>query len=265
MRTALSIAGSDPSGGAGIQADIKTMMANGVYAMAIVTAVTAQNTRGVSAVMEIPPDFVGRQMDSVFGDIFPDAVKLGMVPSAETAGIIAGRLERYRARHVVADPVMASTGGTALAGEGAVRVFMERLFPLAELVTPNIPEARILSGLDIEEEGGRESMERAARAIGDACGCAVLLKGGHGAGPADDLLYAGGRFTWFTGERIANPNTHGTGCTLSSAIAANLARGYALEESVGRAKEYVAGAIRAMLDLGGGSGPLDHSYNIDCE
>ena len=257
MKTALSIAGSDCSGGAGIQADLKTMAMNGVYGMSAVTALTAQNTTGVRDIMEVSPEFLEAQLDAVFEDIFPDAVKIGMVSSAALVKAIAGRLRYYGAKNIVADPVMAATSGSALMKTDAVDALTRELFPLTALVTPNIPEGEVLSGLPIRS---REDMERAARAIGAAFSCPVLLKGGHTLCDADDLLCADGRLTWFHGERIDTPNTHGTGCTLSSAIAANLAKGFPLETAVRRAKEYVSGALAAGLDLGKGAGPMDHGF-----
>ena len=259
MRTALSIAGSDSGGGAGIQADIKTMTMNGVYAMSVITALTAQNTTDVTDILEVPPAFLEAQLDAVFADIFPDAVKIGMASSTKQIRVIADRLKKYGARRVVVDPVMVATSGARLARNNTEEALREMLFPLAELVTPNIPEAEILSGMAI---GTAEEMEAAAARIGERCGCAVLCKGGHRVSDANDYLWqkSGGR--WFVGRHIENPNTHGTGCTLSSAIAANLAKGFSLEEAVGRAKEYLSGALQAMLDLGRGSGPLNHAYAL---
>ena len=259
MKTALSIAGSDPSGGAGIQADIKTMTANGVYAMSAITALTAQNTTGVRSILESTPEFLAQQIDAVFEDIRPDAVKIGMVSSAELAGVIAKRLAYYKAQNVVVDPVMVATSGSELIKTDAVSVLTREIFPLAAIITPNIPEAEALSGIRVR---AKEDMERVARLIGDTYGCAVLIKGGHSVSDANDLLYGKGSFKWFCGKRIDNPNTHGTGCTLSSAIASNLAKGYDLEASVRRAKEYISGALAAMLDLGQGSGPMDHSFDL---
>lgn len=259
MRTALTIAGSDTCAGAGIQADIKTMAANGVYATCAVTALTAQNTAGVDAIMEVCPEFMGQQLDSIFCDIFPDAVKTGMLASCGLIEVIADRLKRYGAKNIVIDPVMISTSGTDLIGGDAVKCLKERLLPLADIVTPNIPEARALTGIEISSP---QDMEKAAGLIFQKFGCSVLLKGGHSAGDTDDLFYGERGMTWFTSKRIDNPNTHGTGCTLSSAIAANLAKGYCAEEAVGRAKAYISGAIGAMLDLGKGSGPLDHMYDM---
>ena len=257
MKTALSIAGSDCSGGAGIQADLKTMTMNGVYAMSVITALTAQNTTGVRSIQESTPDFLKDQLDAVFQDIFPDAVKIGMVASSELIRVIADRLKFYQARNVVVDPVMVATSGSALMEDNAVQTLIEELLPLSTLVTPNIPEAEVLSGLTIED---KEDMIQAAKQIGDRHHCAVLLKGGHSINDANDLLYADGQLTWFEGRRIDNPNTHGTGCTLSSAITANLAKGFPLTESVQRAKDYISGALEAMLDLGLGSGPMDHAF-----
>ena len=259
MRTALSIAGSDSSGGAGIQADIKTMLANGVFAMTAITALTAQNTTGVRDILEATPAFLGEQIDAVFEDIRPDAVKIGMVSSTQLIEVIAQRLTFHQAKNILVDPVMVATSGSELMRTDAVAALQEKLIPLAAVVTPNIPEAQILSGMTIRDAA---DMERAARAIGDSCGCAVLLKGGHSVSDADDLLYADGSVQWFRGRRIPNPNTHGTGCTLSSAIAANLAKGFSLDQSVRRAKEYISGALGAMLDLGIGSGPMDHGFDI---
>ncbi len=259
MKTALTIAGSDSSGGAGIQADIKTMIMNGVYAMSAVTALTAQNTTGVTGIMEVTPQFLQQQIDAVFTDIRPDAVKTGMVSSAGLITVIARSLRDYGAENIVVDPVMVATSGSRLIDENAVDVLKKELLPLASVVTPNIPEAEILSGMKIES---REDMAAAAEKISDTYGCAVLCKGGHNLNDASDLLYRNGSFCWFEGKRIDNPNTHGTGCTLSSAIAANLAKGCDLTEAVSRAKEYISGALAAMLDLGKGSGPLDHGFAL---
>ena len=259
MKTALSIAGSDSCGGAGIQADIKTMAMNGVYAMTAVTALTAQNTTGVRAIQEATPEFLAQQIDAVFEDIYPDAVKIGMVSSCELIHVIAQRLTFYGAKNIVVDPVMVATSGSALMKTDAVQTLMAELLPLARVITPNIPEAEILSGMEIRS---REDMHLAAQKIGDTLHCAVLLKGGHSIHDANDLLYEQGEFTWFVGKRIDNPNTHGTGCTLSSAIAANLAKGYSLKESVEWGKAYISGALAAMLDLGKGSGPMNHSFAL---
>lgn len=262
MRTALTIAGSDSCGGAGIQADIKTMIANGVYAMSAITALTAQNTTGVSGIYNVSPEFIGAQLDSVFTDIYPDAVKIGMVSEAGLIRSIAEKLRQYEARNIVVDPVMVATSGAKLISDDAISVLKEELFPLADLLTPNIPEAEVLSGLSIKSS---DDMVEAAKLISNTYKCAVLLKGGHKVNDANDLLYSGDKVSWFEGKRIDNPNTHGTGCTLSSAIASNLAKGYLLEDAVRRAKDYISGALSAMLDLGKGSGPMDHGFAIDNE
>ena len=259
MRTALSIAGSDSCGGAGIQADIKTMTMHGVYAMSAVTALTAQNTTGVRAIQESAPEFLAQQIDAVFEDIFPDAVKIGMVSSSGLIRVIGDRLRYHKAKNVVVDPVMVATSGSSLMKTDAVETLMEELFPLATLVTPNIPEAEILSGMEIP---CRKDMETAAKIIGDTYHCSVLLKGGHSIHDANDLLYADKEWIWFHGKRIENPNTHGTGCTLSSAIAANLAKGFSLTDAIQRAKDYLSGALSAQLDLGRGSGPIQHNFDL---
>ena len=262
MRTALSIAGSDSSGGAGIQADMKTMSAHGIYAMTAITALTAQNTTGVTSILEVTPEFLADQLDAVFTDIFPDAVKIGMVSSAALINVIAGKLKAYGARHIVVDPVMVATSGSKLIQDEALDTLKAQLLPLAEVVTPNIPEAEILSGRPIRSAA---DMEAAAKAISEAYGCAVLLKGGHDLNDANDLLYKDGTAAWFYGRRIDNPNTHGTGCTLSSAIASNLARGMELNQAVQRAKAYISGALAAMLNLGAGRGPMNHLFDLKSE
>lgn len=257
--TVLTIAGSDSSGGAGIQADIKTMIMNGVYAMSAVTALTAQNTMGVRAVMEVAPEFLEQQLDAVFEDIYPDAVKIGMVSSGPLVRVIADKLRYYGAKKIVVDPLMVSTSGSVLMQEEARTIMEDQLFPMASVITPNIPEAEVLTGRKIRS---KEDMEAAALYLGIRGIRAVLLKGGHSVSDADDLLYGNGRLTWFPGRRIQNPNTHGTGCTLSSAIASFLAKGMDVEESVKEAKEYISGALEAGLDIGKGNGPLDHGYRI---
>ena len=259
MKTALTIAGSDCSGGAGIQADIKTMTMNGVYAMSAITALTAQNTTGVRKIQESTPEFLEQQIDAVFEDIFPDAVKIGMVSSSEIVCVIADRLKYHKAKNIVVDPVMVATSGSSLMKTDAVKTLIDVLLPIATLITPNVPEAEVLSGLSIEN---KEDMQTAAKTIGDKYSCAVLLKGGHSINDANDLLYANGEFKWFYGKRIDNPNTHGTGCTLSSAIAANLAKGFNVSDSVRKAKEYISDALAAGLDLGQGSGPLMHNFDL---
>ena len=262
MRTALSIAGSDCSGGAGIQADLKTMTMNGVYAMSAITALTAQNTTKVEKIVETSPDFLKSQLDMIFTDIFPDAVKIGMLPNARLIEVLAERLRFYQAKHIVLDPVMVATSGSILMETSAVLTLKKELLPLAELVTPNIPEAEILSERKITTP---EEIEAAAEFIGKTYRCAVLIKGGHSVNTANDLLWADGQMEWFYGRCIPNPNTHGTGCTLSSAIAANLDKGYSLSTSVQRAKKYLSGALSAMLDLGASSGPMNHAFCLTGE
>ncbi len=260
MKTALTIAGSDSCGGAGIQADIKTMTVNGVYAMSAITALTAQNTTGVSEIMEVTPEFMKAQLDSIFSDIFPDAVKIGMLSSSSIIRIIAKELETHKVKNLVIDPVMVSTSGSRLIQDEAIDSLKKELLPLATLLTPNIPEAEVLSGMKINNA---DDMIEAARTISETFGCAVLCKGGHNVNDANDLLFSKGKFKWFMGKHIDNPNTHGTGCTLSSAIAANLAKGYDLDSSVKLAKDYISGALSAMLDLGRGCGPMNHAFDVN--
>lgn len=259
MKTALTIAGSDSSGGAGIQADIKTMTMNGVYAMSAITALTAQNTLGVTGIFEVPPQFLAQQIDAVFQDIRPDAVKIGMVSSSSLIRTIAGRLRAHEAENLVVDPVMVATSGARLMEAEAISTLTRELLPMAALLTPNIPEAEVLSGQAIRSQA---DMQAAAEKISRAYDCAVLCKGGHSLSDANDLLYIDGHCQWFRGRRIDNPNTHGTGCTLSSAIAANLAKGFPLDQAVSRAKAYISGALEAMLDLGQGSGPMNHAFAL---
>ena len=223
MKTALTIAGSDSSGGAGIQADIKTMTMNGVFAMSAITALTAQNTTGVTGILNSTPEFLAQQLDAVFTDIYPDAVKIGMVSSQELIRVIAQKLRQYGAKHIVVDPVMVATSGAALLEPDAVTALETELLPLAEVITPNIPEAEILCGHSIKTAA---DMANAAKEISQKSG---------------------------------------TGCTLSSAIASNLAKGYDLETAVRRAKAYISGALAAMLDLGHGSGPMNHAFALDNE
>ena len=259
-KTALTIAGSDSSGGAGIQADLKTMTMNNVYAMSAIVALTAQNTTGVTDIMEVTPAFLEAQLDAVFTDIYPDAVKTGMVSSAELIKTIAAKLKEYNAENIVVDPVMVATSGAKLISDDGIQALCEELLPLALVITPNIPETEVLSGMEIHNE---KDMEKASAAIYKKYGCAVLCKGGHQVNTANDLLYDGKTMKWFKGERIDNPNSHGTGCTLSSAIAANLAKGMTLEQSVEAGKKYISEALSAMLDLGKGSGPMDHAFILN--
>ncbi len=260
MNTALTIAGSDSSGGAGIQADLKTMLANHVYGMSAITALTAQNTTGVTDIMEVTPEFLAEQLDSIFTDIRPDAVKTGMVSSSQLIEIIADKLREYEAVNIVVDPVMVATSGAKLICDDAMETLKKKLLTLATVITPNIPEGEVLAGMKITS---KEDMVTAAEKISNTYGCSVLLKGGHSLNDANDLLVEPGKEpVWFKGRRIANSNTHGTGCTLSSAIASNLAKGKSLEEAVKGAKNYISGALAAGLDLGKGSGPMDHGFDI---
>ncbi len=259
MKKILTIAGSDCSGGAGIQADIKTVTAHGMYAMSAITALTAQNTTGVYGVMEASPEFVGQQLDCIFSDIIPDAVKIGMVSNIDIIRMVTDKLLEYQAKNIVVDPVMVSTSGSRLLSDNAVETMVSRLLPMADIMTPNIPEAEVLTGRTIETE---EDMLKAAEDISKIIHGGILIKGGHLTDSADDLLYMSGEVHWFHSCRIDNPNTHGTGCTLSSAIACNLALGLDLKESVRNAKKYVSKALSAGLDLGKGSGPLNHCFNI---
>lgn len=259
VKKILSIAGSDCSGGAGIQADLKTISAHGMYGMSVITSLTAQNTTGVYGVYDIEPEFVGRQIDCIFEDIRPDAVKVGMVSNADIIRCIANRMEQYKPDILVVDPVMVSTSGCMLLEDSALQTLTARLIPLATLITPNIPEAQVLSGIQIRRE---EDMVQAARIIYEKTGTTVLVKGGHLTEQAVDYLYqvidGEPKDIWFHGNRIDNPNTHGTGCTLSSAIACRLAAGQNLETGVAEAKQYISNAIQAGLNLGTGSGPLWH-------
>lgn len=262
MNTALTIAGSDSCGGAGIQADIKTMTANGVYAMSAITALTAQNTTSVSDIYEVSPEFLQAQLKAIFEDITPDAIKIGMVSSSDLIKTIAKSLKEYNGKNIVLDPVMVATSGAKLISDDAISTLKEYLIPLATVITPNIPEAEVLSNMEIHNE---EEMIKAAAVISEKYDCAVLCKGGHSINDANDLLYRNGEYKWFYGKRINNPNTHGTGCTLSSAIASNLAKGRDLDTSVEKAKKYISGALSAMLDLGKGSGPMNHAFAIKCD
>ncbi|WP_369130564.1 bifunctional hydroxymethylpyrimidine kinase/phosphomethylpyrimidine kinase [Desulforhopalus vacuolatus] len=259
MKKILTIAGSDCSGGAGIQADIKTITAHRMYAMSAVTALTAQNTTGVFAIMEATPEFVEQQLDCIFNDIRPDAVKIGMVSNGRIIEAIAEKLVEYDAENVVIDPVMVSTSGSALLSDDARQSLISTLLPLGNVITPNIPEAEVLSQMKIHNE---EDMVTAARRISQEIGGAVLLKGGHSVSDANDLLFEKGDTYWFKAERILTENTHGTGCTLSSAIACNLADGMSLGESIEKAKEYLSGALAAGLNLGKGSGPVNHLWRL---
>lgn len=259
MRKILSIAGSDSSGGAGIQADLKTICAYKMYGMTAVTSLTAQNTTGITGIYDVPADFLKKQLDAVFTDIFPDAVKIGMVSNAELIHTIAQCLSHYKAKNIVIDTVMISTSGKRLLSENASDTLINELLPLANIITPNIPEAEFLSGIKINSDDDRIY---AAEKISAFIKCAILIKGGHAVNNADDLLYMNRNACFFKSEKIENPNTHGTGCTLSSAIACNLADNYDIKSSVKNAKDYITGAIKSGLDIGNGNGPLNHLYNL---
>lgn len=261
MKTVLTIAGSDCSGGAGIQADIKTITAHKMYAMSVITALTAQNTTGVYGVEPVSYDFTYKQLECVLSDIIPDAVKIGMLADENVVRAVADCFDKYCADNLVIDTVVMSTSGKELLTRGARELMIERLFPKALIITPNIPEAGLLTGIDINNKKDMmRAADKLALMIGDEG--AVLVKGGHSVNNADDLLVYNGEYAWISGRRIDNPNTHGTGCTLSSAIACNLAAGLNVKESVAGAKEYITGAIAAGLDLGKGNGPLNHMYGI---
>jgi hydroxymethylpyrimidine kinase/phosphomethylpyrimidine kinase len=259
LKTVLTIAGSDSSGGAGIQADIKTIMANGCYAMSAITALTAQNTMGVTGIQKTSSEMLSLQLDAVFTDIRPDAIKIGMVASEKLIRVIADKIKKYQAEHVVVDTVMVSTSGHRLIDEDAIGALKECLLPIAEVITPNIPEAEVLAEMTIRDE---QDMVRAAEKISKVYGCAVLCKGGHSINDANDVLYSDGKVNWYYGKRIDNPNTHGTGCTLSSAIASNLAKGYKIDEAIRNAKDYISGALADGMDLGHGSGPMNHGFDL---
>ncbi len=262
MKSVLTIAGSDSIGGAGIQADIKSITCNGCYAMTAITAMTAQNTLGVKSIQESSPEFLEDQIDAIFADIVPDAVKIGMVSNRKLIEIISRKLKEYGAKNIVLDPVMVATSGAKLISEDAIETLKENLIPLATLITPNIPESEILSGMKIETE---EQMVYAAKHTSEKFKTAVLVKGGHSINDANDVLYADGKFLWFPQERIENSNTHGTGCTLSSAIASHLAKGEPIECAINSAKKYLTECLKAGLDLGKGSGPLMHNYKFSEE
>lgn len=259
MNKVLTIAGTDPTGGAGAQADLKTFMAHKVFGMSVITALVAQNTMGVRDIVNVTPEFLRTQFDCVFEDIMPDAVKIGMVSQPELIQVIVEKLKQYQAEHIVVDPVMVSTSGSKLLSDIALQSLKNDLIPLADVITPNIPEAQVLAEMDILSH---EDMIKAAQVISSWYDGYILLKGGHRFDRADDLLYYQGEITWFESEHISNPNTHGTGCTLSSAIASNLALGYEMKQAIQYAKDYIIGALRANLDLGKGSGPLNHCWNL---
>lgn len=262
MKTVLSIAGTDPSGGAGIQADMKTITVHGVYATTVITSLVSQNTTGVFEILDIPTSFIESQLKAVFEDIYPDSVKIGMVSSVEIIQTIGEQLKKYKAKNIVVDPVMVSTSGDKLLKDNAVQALKDYLFPLADIITPNLREAEVLCGFKI---ANKEDMVKAAKEIAEFFSGYILIKGGHSQKDADDLLFHKGCEIWLTGPKINNPNTHGTGCTLSSAIASNLAKGKNMVTSVQKAKEYLTGAIGAKLKLGKGRGPLNHCYLLNVE
>lgn len=259
MKTVLTIAGSDCSGGAGIQADLKTITVHGLYGMSVITSLTAQNTVGVFGIKDVPSEFIAKQIDCIFQDIVPDAVKIGMVSQKETIEIIVEKLTQYQAKNIVVDPVMVSTSGVSLCTMEAKQLLLTRLLQIATLITPNLLEAEVLSGIKITS---RMDMEQAAQEIARKSKSAVLIKGGHRQKDASDFCYIAGEKKWFLQERIDNQNTHGTGCTLSSAIACQLALGKSVQNSIALAKNYVTEALKAGLDLGKGAGPLQHNINF---
>lgn len=255
MKKILTIAGSDCSGGAGIQADIKTITAHKMYAMSVITSLTAQNTTGVYGIIDTPADFTAKQIDCIFSDIRPDAVKIGMLSNAENILAVAERLEFYKAENVVIDPVMISTSGCPLISEEAKKVLISRIFPLAVLITPNIPEAEELSEIKIKNYN---DIIQAGKIIYEKTNVNILVKGGHGISKADDLLFCNNNYITIKGNIVDTENTHGTGCTLSSAIACNLAMGYPLEICIKNAKTYLENTMKTGLNLGKGNGPLNH-------
>lgn len=259
MLPVLTIAGSDSSGGAGIQADLKTMTAHRAYGMSVICALTAQNTTGVTGILNVPTDFITAQMDAVFGDIPPLATKLGMLSTSDIICTVAEGLKCHRAANIVVDPVMVAESGAKLLADDAAQALIDRLLPMATVITPNLYEAQILSGMSITT---RDDMTAAAKVLADLTPAAVLIKGGHLSGDAADLLYHKGEEHWFCAPRIANPNSHGTGCTLSSAIACRLAAGHSIPEAVELAKAYLTDALAANLDLGHGKGPLNHCCRL---
>ena len=265
MKTALTIAGSDCSGGAGVQADLKTMSALGVFGMSVIVSVVAENTARVLSIEDISPKVIADQIDAVFEDIPPDAVKVGMLSTPACMEAVAAGLKKYRPRHVVIDPVMYAKNGSPLMQESAISALRSTVLPLATLLTPNIPEAEKLAGMEISSEADMREAARRIQALGPQN---VLVKGGHAQGEARDILLCGEDFHVFASRRIPTKNTHGTGCTHSSAIAAYLARGEVLPEAVRKAKEYVTGAIEHALPLGHGCGPTHHFfafYEADCD
>ena len=258
IKTVLTIAGSDSSGGAGIQADLKTFTCCKVFGMSAITSLTAQNTTGVFKILDVSPEFLEEQIKAVATDIFPDAVKIGMVSSSELIEVIEKSIKSYGFKNIVIDPVMVSTSGFNLIQDNALSA-LEKLFPLASLITPNINEAEIISNTKIKS---KSDIENAAKIIFQKFKTPVLVKGGHSLCDANDFLYSKNGGKWFFGKRIKTENTHGTGCTLSSAIASNLSKDIPLEKSIKNAKKYLTGALKKGLNLGKGSGPLMHNWNF---
>jgi len=259
MKTVLTIAGSDSSGGAGIQADLKTFTAFGVFGMSVITALTAQNTLGVQGIYDIPEGFIKKQLDSIFTDMGASAVKIGMLSSIKTIHTVAEKMREYEVRNIILDPVMVAKSGDLLLEKNAVDALTVELFPLALIVTPNLPEAKVLTGIEVTDV---TTMETAAEHILRLGPQNVLIKGGHLSGKAVDVFFDGKKFTRFESAHIETQNTHGTGCTLSSAIAAGIALGKPLIEAVSNAKEYITEAIRYSLSIGKGYGPLNHMYKF---
>ncbi len=259
MKKVLTIAGSDSCGGAGIQADLKTFAAHGTYGMSVICAVTAQNTQGVFAVQDISKDIIAKQIEAIFDDIQVDAVKIGMVSREDTIKTIAEGLKRYGAKNIVIDPVMISKSGYSLLRPEAQDALIKELLPLADIITPNIPEAETISGMKIKDVS---DMEKVAKFISQIGPKNVLVKGGHLDEDATDVLLTNGEFIYYTSPRIKTKNTHGTGCTLSSAIASNLALGYSMTEAVKRAKRYITTAIEHSFSIGKGVGPTNHFYEL---
>ena len=259
MKTCLTIAGSDSIGGAGIQADIKTMTALGVYGMTAIAALTAQNTTGVKSIIEVTKEFLGEQLDMIINDIFPDAVKTGCISSPILIKEVVDKIKQYKLKNIVVDPVIYSKSGVKLIKDEAVAIMKKELLPLSDLITPNILELEILSDTKIK---GIDDMISASKKIFEEFGCAVLCKGGHGINDGEDLLYNKNGVKWYKTKKIETNNLHGTGCTLSSAIASFLALGFSLEESISKAKEYLTKCLEYAVKLGKGFGPVNHCYKI---
>lgn len=257
MKKVLSIAGSDSSGGAGIQADLKTILSHKMYGMTAITALTAQNTTGVYGISEVTPEFLANQLDCIFTDIYPDAVKIGMVSNPALIEVITEKLTQYKAKNIVVDPVMTATSGSLLSTNKSVMALVKKLIPIADIITPNLSEGGVLCQMEIHTD---EKMMEAAKKLGESYNGYILMKGGHSENNANDLLVKKEESWWIEGNKIDNPNTHGTGCTLSSAIACNLAAGLDMLTAVTNAKHYITGAIGSRLNLGKGDGPLDHGY-----